>query len=635
MGLKAKIITGISAILALFMVLYSGRIFDLGSMFIPIQMYLAICLSVAISLVFVLRRASKGKPDAPTPWYDYILVVAAIVSIGYVAYNYKDIIDRFSSGYITPFITALFIIASLLILEASRRIMGNVLVIVIALFLLQPYFSNYLPWLLHGRGYPLDRMAFTIFVTPNGIFGMPLQVASTIVFSFLVFGELLFASGAGDVFVRLPMALLGNFRGGPAKISVVASALMGTISGSAVANVVATGTFTIPMMKKIGYNKDFAGAVEAVASTGGIFTPPVMGGIIFVMADWIEVPYAYLCLVAIIPAFLYYFNAFMVLDLEAARTGMKGLPREDLPSVKAVLKDGWIYFLPVVALVFLLAVPQFDAHIAALYSCIVIILISWIKRGGKQIDFLALVYALSRAFKEYLLVGVASAGAGIIMGSLAVSGIGVKFGGAMVSLSGGNLLVLMILAAITAFIMGMGMPQLPIYIILGVMVAPALVNFGIPLVNAHFFIVIMAVLSFITPPVALSVYAACGISGGDIMRTGIQATRLGLCAFILPFWFIYRPSILLQGPLTDTLITVSVAMLSILALSSGLMGYGLKRLSVVERTLLIIAGLLLIIPGTWSDVAGFVLLAALAVEHIMLHKRQLAKATSGDCPPST
>jgi TRAP transporter 4TM/12TM fusion protein len=412
-------------------------------------------------------------------------------------------------------------------------------------------------------------------------------------------------------------------RGGPAKVAVAASALFGTMTGSVTANVLTTGTFTIPLMKRVGYHADFAGAVEAVSSTGSQFTPPVMGGIVFIMAQWLQLPYYYVCLTAAIPAFLYYFNEFLVLDFEAARNGIKGLPKAELPSFSKTLKEGWIFLLPLIILIILLIILEMDANLAALYSSLSIILVSWFKKASR-IDLKKLVTALSDTFKQFIIVGISCAAAGLIVGSLNITGLGVKLGSAFLDLSGGSIGILMILSAITAFIMGMGMPSLPIYVLLVVLLAPSLIASGVPPLCAHFFIVVSAILHFITPPVALACFAAAAISGGDMMKTGLQAVRIGIVGFIIPFWYVYRPAIMLQGGASEVVVTVILAMVSIVALSAGTMGYGLRRMNVWERIVCSIAALMLIVPGGWNNILGMAIILAMVVEQYLLWRRDSA-----------
>ncbi len=614
-----KVLIGVGALVALFMILYTSGVLARGSLFIPTQLYMAICLTVALGFTFIIHRSHKTK-NKQIPWYDWLLIGLSLASVGYVAVFYPEISNEFVAGNASLHVTILAIIATLLILEATRRLVGIIFPIIVTCFLLITIFSNHLPWLFHGKGYPLDWMAYGLFVAPEGIFGVPLGVACTIIIAFLLFGNLLVVSGAGKLFVDLPMVLFGRVRGGPAKVTIGASALFGTMTGSAVANVATTGTFTIPLMRKTGYSAEFSGAVEAVSSTGSQFTPPVMGGVIFIMAQWLGLQYFYICLAAAIPAFLYYFNEFMVIDLEAARHGMKGLPKESLPSLKKTLKEGWQFLLPLVILVILLAVIQTNAGVAALYSSISIIIVSWFRKDTR-IGIQKLINSFSDTFKQFIMIGMTCAAAGLLIGALNLSGIGIKMGGAFLALAGGNILILLILSAIAAFVMGMGMHALAIYVILSVLLAPALIQSGVPPICAHFFIIINALLSLITPPVALAVFAASAISGGDIMKTGWQAVRIGALGFILPFWIVYRPALMLQGSPSDVVSSFILAVIATCALAAALMGYGLRKMNVVERIWAGVAALLMIIPGTLTDILGLSLTVLLMIEQIILSRR--------------
>lgn len=611
----------VGAATSLYVILYVTNIFSRFGLVIPLQVFLASILMVALVFVFILYRARKKDKGSRIPWYDYLFIAASLVSMGYIVLNYDAVFNQLAVGLATPLQSAMFILATVAILEGTRRTVGLPMTVLSLVFLLQVFFSTYLPGLLQGGRYSLSRVACELFLTKDGIFGAPIQVVATIVIAFLIFGKFLETSGASETFIRLPMAFLGRVRGGPAKVAVGASALMSMLSGSAIANVASIGTITIPLMKKNGYDKDFAGAVESVASTGGALTPPVMGGAVFLMSEWLGIPYITLCFYAVFPAILYYLNVFMVVDFEAARKGLKGLERETLPSVRGILKVGWIHFLPIVLLVYLLAVLRFSPEIAALYSVALLIIISMLNKETFPTPR-KLVNALDGSFKQSLMVIMAVASAGIVVGSLGVTGLALKLGAAFIQLSGGNLAIMLILAAIAAFIMGMGMHAVVIYIILAVTLAPSLIIAGVPDVAAHFFVFLTSMLSLITPPVALAVFAAVAISGGSIMKTGFHATRLGIVLFILPFWFVYRPSILMLGTPLEIIISVLTAITAIVALSAGTMGYGLSRLKWPERAILIIGALLLIAPQPWSDIAGFSLIGLMAIWHIFSTRRQ-------------
>ncbi len=620
--MKKKIVFGISLVVGLFMILYSGQIFDLGSLFIPQQIYMAICLAAALAMTFVIHRSHKVKKNK-IPWYDYVFIVASVVSVGYAAIFYKDLLAQTTSGTASALITVLFIVSALLILEATRRLVGFAFTLIVLVFLLQTMYCNYLPWLFHGKGYPLDWMAYALYIVPEGIFSTPLQVSSTIVVAFLLFGNLLLVSGAGKLFVDLPLGLFGQVRGGPAKVAVVASALFGTMTGSAVANVATTGAFTIPLMKKVGYDADFAGAVEAVSSTGSQFTPPVMGGIVFIMAQWLGLSYIYICFAAAIPAFLYYFNEYMVLDFQAARSGIKGLAKSELPSVRKTLNDGWPFLLPLIILVILLAVFRLEVGVAGLYSSISIVAVSWLKKESR-IGFNRLGVALADTFKQFIMIGIACAAAGLLVGSMNLTGISMKLGVEFLNIAGGNMVILLILSAIAAFIMGLGMPALPIYVLLAVLLAPTLITAGVPAINAHFFIIVSAILNLITPPVALACFAAAAIAGGDMMRTGMQAMRIGLMGFFLPFWFVYRPATMLQGSIQDIFLSFGLAVLFVISTAAATMGYGLRNMSLWERILAGLAGFSLLPPVAWLNYIGLAIILLLFAEQLILHRRDKA-----------
>lgn len=624
-SIQNKFLIAVAASTSLYVILYITNTLSRLRIIIPQQAFLAAVLMIALVLVFILYRAKKGDLSSRVPWYDYLFISASLISMGYMVFNYETVFAHLGTGYASPVECVLFCMAVVVILEGTRRTVGLPIVIICLLFLFQVFFCNNLPGFLHGRGYSLYSVTRSLYIDTDGIFGIPVKVVSTIVIAFLIFGQFLISSGADKTFVRLPMALLGQVRGGPAKVAVGASAFMAMLSGSAIANVSSTGMITIPLMKKTGYDKDFAGGVEAVASTGGQLTPPVMGGSIFLMADWLGLPYVYLCFCAIFPALFYYLNIFMVVDYEAAIRELKGLPRESLPSIKTVVKEGWMHFLPLILLIYLLAFLRLRPEMAAIYSVGLIILISLFKRETR-LGPGKLLNALADSFKQALMVIMAVASAGIIIGCLGVSGLGVTVGAEFLQLSGGNLIIMMILAAIAAFIMGMGMHPAVIYIILAVTLAPPLIVAGVPTVAAHFFVMVCAMWALITPPIAMAVFAAVAISGGSVMKTGFQATRLGVVLYVLPFWFVYRPAILSLGTPLEIVISVSTTIIAILALSSGIMGHGLTKINWPERILLIIGALMLIPPGFWNNIAGFGIIGVIVARQVFLtkyaHKRK-------------
>jgi len=617
--MKNKFLIAIAASTSLYVILYITNTLSRLRIIIPLQSYLATVLMMALIFVFILYRAKKGDHSSRVPWYDYLFIAASLISVGYMVFNYGTVFIHLGKGYVSPLECVLSYMAVVVILEGTRRTVGLPIVIICLFFLFQVFFCNFLPGFLHGRGYPLASVARTLYISTDGIFGTPLKVVSTIVIAFLIFCQFMVSSGADKTFISLPMALLGQVKGGPAKVAVLASAFMAMMSGSAIANVSSTGMLTIPLMKKTGYNKDFAGAVEAVASTGGQLTPPVMGGAIFLMAEWLGLPYVYLCFCAILPALLYYLNVFMVVDHEASICGLKGLPRESLPPIKTVVKEGWVYFLPLILIIYLLAVLRLRPEMAAIYSAGLIILITLFKRETR-LGLGKLLNTLADSFKQSLMVIMAVASAGIIIGCLGVTGLGVTVGAEFLQLSGGNLAIMLILSAIAAFIMGMGMHPAVIYIILAVTLAPSLIVAGVPALAAHFFVMVCSMWALITPPVAMAVFAAVAISGGSVMKTGFQATRLGIVLYALPFWFIYRPAILLLGTPLQTVISMFTAIVAVLALSAGTMGHGLTKLNWPERILLIIGALMLIPPGFWNNIAGFGIIGLMVGRQVFLTK---------------
>ncbi|MBU2055340.1 MAG: TRAP transporter permease [Proteobacteria bacterium] len=498
------------------------------------------------------------------------------------------------------------IVLIVLVLEATRRHAGLALPIISCVFLLYVFVGPYMPGILAHRGYSLERIVGQMFLTMEGIYGTALGVSATYVIMFVLFGAFLEQSGAGGFFIKLAFSLTGGMRGGPAKTAVVASALMGTISGSAVANTAGTGVLTIPLMKKSGYRPHVAGAIEAVASTGGQIMPPVMGAAAFVLAEFIGITYANVMLAAVIPAVLYFVSIFLMVDLEAAKEGLKGLPKEELPKASELIKSQCHLGLPVVVLVAMLIVGMTPLK-AGFYGIIAIVVVSWFKKDTRMglTDILA---ALESGAKQSLIVATACAAAGIVVGIVSLTGIGFRFSGLVSTLSGGNILLALFLTMIASLILGMGLPTTAAYIVLAALGAPALIKLGIIPLTAHFFIFYFSCLSCITPPVALAAYTGAGIAGAPAFKTGWTAMRLGLAAFIVPYMFVFGPALLMIGQLGQIVQATFTALVGVFALASGVQGWFFGQANPVQRIMLIIVALTLIHSGLETDIIGLVIL---------------------------
>lgn len=588
----------------------------------------SIHLAFAMTLTFLLFPGIKGGMKKVSP-LGISMAVAGIVCAAYLVVEYEAL--SFRMGRPTFFDIALGIIEIILLLEMTRRVIGLTLPFVAILFLLYAYFGPYLPESISHRGYEFTRIVSQMYLTTEGIFGIPLGVSATFVILFIIFGAFLQASGGGQFFLDLALALFGRVRGGPAKIAVVASAFFGTISGSAVANVMGTGTFTIPLMKKTGYKPAFAGAVEAVASSGGQLMPPIMGAAAFIMAEILNIAYLHVCLAAAIPALLYYMALLMGVDLEAAKTGLKGLPKEELPRVSTVLKEGWPLLVPPILLVYLLAIALVTPIKAASWSILATIIVSTIRKKDRM-NLRKLIKALEDGARGAIEVAAACACAGIVVGVFTLTGLGMVLSGLLIDLAGGNLLFLLFLTMIASLILGMGMPTTACYIVLAILVAPALIKMGVLPIAAHLFVFYFGIISAITPPVALAAYAGAGIAGASPMQTGFIACKLGLAAFLIPYMFVYGPSMLGKGSWVMILWTAISGLLGSACIAAAVQGWILTRLTLPLRIFLAAGGICLIKPGLLTDLMGFaVLLIVLGINFFVFrsHGRNSDKLFKG------
>ncbi|MBI4332963.1 MAG: TRAP transporter fused permease subunit [Chloroflexi bacterium] len=578
--------------------------------FFPGQ-HLALFLFFALLLTFLLAPARKGM--VRPAWYDYVLIVFSAASMLYLFFFWGRVeYELYNEATLAEI--ALAGAAIVAILEATRRTVGPTVSILVILFILYPLVSDKMPGLLMGKGYSIGRVTQEFYLGITGIFGVPLQTIARIAAMFILFGEFFSMTGAGKTFIDGAFALFGHVRGGPAKVAVVSSGLFGTISGSPVANVLATGTFTIPMMKKVGYPPVFAGAVEAASSTGGSLMPPVMGVVAFIMAGFLGVPYLEIAIAAALPAVLYYFAIFLQVDFRAARIGLMGISRESLPSLKQTALKGWLHLLPPVILVFLLAVWRISAERAAVYSIVFLIALSLLRKDTR-LDIRKIAVCFDKAGRGMLMLAAVTAAVGMITASVYLTGLAGNISPLLMTLSAGNLLVMLLWTTLLAFIMGMGTGAVAIYIILATLVAPAIVAAGVSPMAAHLFIFYFGMLSFLTPPVCVAAYVAAAIAGADPMKTGWQSTRLAAVAYIMPFFFVYSPAIILRGNLAEIAMAVPSSLLGCLGLAAGLEGYLFRKIGPVARGLLFAGGVLLIFPGLITDLIGLALVGGLGLFH--------------------
>jgi TRAP transporter 4TM/12TM fusion protein len=568
----------------------------------------AVHLLFTMILIFFLFPLSKEPWGKKWRWTDGILILLTIASIGYLFVNYEYVITRYSLVHpLSGWDLTLGIVLIVLLVEGSRRVIGPALPITAGVFLLYAYLGPYLPGLLHHSGFGTEMIVDQLYMATEGIFGMPLGVSATYVILFIIFGTFLEKTGTGQLFMDFASAITGWSQGGPGKVSCISSALFGTISGSAVANVMVDGWLTIPLMKRTGFRTDFACAVEATASTGGQIMPPVMGAAAFVMAEFTGIPYITICLYAMIPALLYYFALFMSIHFEAGRAGLKGIPREELPRIKNVLATRGHMFVPLVVIVYMM-IAGYTPMYACIYATLAVVVLSFLRKETRM-GFWTFLSALEESAKHTLGVAAACACAGIVIGVINLTGVGLKFTSFVLFLAGDSLIPALVLTMVAGIILGMGMPTTPAYIVQAALLIPALITLKVHPVAAHMFVFYFSTISAIPPPVAMAVYAAAGIGGGRLWPTGLWAMRIAATGFIVPYMFVYGTSLLFIGPIFDIITSAVSASFGVLALAAAMMGWFVKKVNPWERIILAVAAFLLIKPGLYTDAVGYVLLA--------------------------
>lgn len=577
------------------------------------QLQRSIHLGFALSLIFLLfpaRKKNRGKQIKPA-WYDIIL---AILSVGVGAYwplMIDDLVMRV--GVVTDLDFYVGVLAVVLVLEATRRAVGLPITIIASLFLVYALFGPQMPGFLAHRGLSPERLIQTMFYTTEGILGTPLGVSATFIFLFLLFGAFLVKTGVGQYFNDLAVSIAGKATGGPAKVAIFSSALQGTISGSSVANVVTSGSFTIPMMKKLGYKKEFAGGVEAAASTGGQLMPPIMGAAAFLMVEFIGgITYWEIAKAAAIPALLYFTGIWIMTHFEAKRVGLRGLKDEEMPNRKEVLKN--IYLLTPILAVIILLTSGMSVTRAALWSILITIGVSAIRKATR-IGLRQMIEALVDGARTALGVAAATACAGIIVGVVTKTGLGLKLANGLLDLAGGYLIPTLMLTMVACIILGMGSPTTANYVITSTIAAPAIILLGVPDLPAHLFVFYFGIVADITPPVALAAFAAAGVSGGEPIKTGINASKLAIAAFIIPYMFVLSPELLMIDTTWYYLIwIVFTALCGMMAIGAGVIGFWQRKLHWIERIAGLVGGLMLIYPEGYTDIFGlviFVILVAL------------------------
>nr|WP_227691749.1 TRAP transporter permease [Psychrobacter immobilis] len=595
----------------------------------PALLQRSVHVGIGFALIFLIFPASKKSSRQRVAWYDWLWFVFSLSGMAYLIYEYQDIVT--SRGGMANQMDVIFsLITVVCVLEGSRRITGWILPILAGIFLAYPFVSHldFMPDRLLTRPYDMGDIFGQLFLKTEGLYSVAIGASVTFIFLFILFGAFLARSGMGQLFNDLALAIAGHKKGGPAKVAVISSGFMGSINGSALSNVVSTGAFTIPLMKKVGYHKDFAGAVEASASVGGQILPPIMGASAFIMAETTGLPYSTIALAALLPAILYYLGVIAQVHFRAGRRDLKGIAKENLPAVKEVLKARGHMLLPIVFLVFLL-IKNVPVGYAAAYTIGFTVVVSMLRKETRM-GFSDILGALEDGARQSLAVMAACAVVGIIIGVVSLTSFGTVMTSSIVTLGAGSLFFTLILTMLASMVLGMGLPSIPAYIITATMAAPALAGFDIPILSAHMFVFYFGIFANITPPVCLAAFAGAGISGGDPMKTGFLSLKLALAGFIVPFMFIYNPTMLMidptglavtakDFPLPPIIAIITVVVTSItgvIALSSALEGYFKGTMNSVTRIILAIGALLLIYPEITTGLLGGVIVLSIAIFNI-------------------
>lgn len=615
---------------------------------ITAQVLRATHLAFVQLLAFLLFPPTKNSPRNTLPWYDIVLGLIGLACWLYIVVNFDSLVRR--SGNNTPLDVAVGIVGILVLFESCRRIVGLPIMIIAGSFIVFAFAGKYLPGFLHHRGYSLQRVVCHLFYNTEGIMGTPIGACSTFIFLFILFGALLEKTGIGHFFIDVCNALAGGASGGPAKVAVLSSALLGTVSGSSVSNTVGSGSFTIPMMKKLGYKGEFAGAVEAAASTGGQIMPPIMGAAAFLMAESLGLPYITIVKAAIVPAILYFTGIFITVHLEAKKLGLKGLPKDQLPRFMPLLLRKGYMILPLVVIIYFLCAGK-TAVFAALMGIIACVLVGFgvsvsdlahgrkPSFGGKDI-----VEIMCTAARNIISVAIACGMAGIIIGIVTLTGLGLRLGNGLVMLAHGKLLLTLVFTMVASIILGMGAPTTANYLITSTITAGAIISLGIEPLAAHMFAFYFGIIADVTPPVALAAIAGAAIAKAKPMKTALNATKLAIGAFIIPYMFVYNSKMLMINASTLSVVMIIItAILGMFGISVALEGYGFNNtgffynsrkgkatiiaFDAVERLLFAIAGLLCVIPETKTDIIGVSLLAVLIAYQLILKKVRSTKAT--------
>ena len=645
-----RVAAGVVTVLAIGLSLY--QLYTAGIAALTALVQRSIHLGAILTLTFLLKPPFRGaRKDRLTAWVliDWCLVAAAIYCTYYICTNLLAIFERQGDWLTSDLVVS--IIGTLLVLEACRRVIGLIMTGICVTAMLYAYFGPYMPELIIHKGYSIERITTTLWLTTEGIFGLPIGVAATFVYVFVLFGSFLEFTGGGNFFIELAYALTGRFSGGPAKTSVVASGFMGSVSGSAVGNVVATGSFTIPMMKKVGYRPHVAGAIEAAASTGGQLMPPIMGAGAFLMAEFTNTSYLTIIKVALVPAIMYYITVLFFVHFEAKKHGLEGQPKENLPRVMNVIREGLHFIIPVAILIYVLVMnysPMMAGFVAVMSTVAASLLANAVRwavsnarlpatdPGHKSLGRFVLqevnmiAGALEKGATNAIMVSIACAAAGIIVGMVTLTGMGLKFSSLVLDLSFGIKALAILLIGAASLVLGMGLPVTASYIVLATLAGPALLDMGVPLMVSHMIVFWYSQDANVTPPVSLASFAGAGVAGANPMQTAFTSWKLAKGLYIIPIVMAYRPLLGIGDDYSLFHWQVGYTMLAttfgLVAFASCLERYFLRSATWLESTLFLLAACGLFWPTVWTDVAGFTLLAAVVLLQKFYHPGRTAAA---------
>ncbi len=612
-GWMSKLVIVIGASFSLWHILEVAGILGYFGIYFVTMVAGANFLAWLLALTFLLCPAfkSEAKTRKYPPWYDIILIACTLTCYLYISFLYESTL-QYRIGIPSPVDLVMGTMAVIMILEANRRLIGWAMTGLVLFFIIYAFWAPYFPGMFKAPSFSFSMIIQHFYIYNEGIFSTPVEVAATILIIFIIFGVFLFQSGAGAWFFDIAMSIAGRFRGGPAKVAVIASGLFGTLSGSVIANIMSVGTFTIPMMKKMGFKPEQAAAVEAGASTGGQIMPPIMGAAAFIIPSFINSTYGAVAAAAAIPAILYYASLYIQIHTESVRMGLKGLPKAEIPSFYKAFKGGWWYSAPLIILIVLIAEIKYSPETACFYALISIVAVSWIKKDTRM-GLGKIVKGLNTGASALLDAAAACAAAGVIMGVVTLTGLGLRLATILIELSGGNVLYLLVLSAISCLILGCGMTTTAVYIIVAILVGPALTGMGIVPIAAHLFVFYFACISMITPPVCIGSYAAAGLAEAPMWATALTAVRMNIVAWIIPFVFALHPALVGVGSVGEVMWAIFMSMASVTAMALGVTGYLYFSTGWPIRILLIAVSLALFFPKMWVNLGAIVPLILIVV----------------------